>query len=47
MAAEKRRYHAEFQGDLLSLRLPLDKLHLFDSDTGEVIRGDAPVAATA
>ena len=33
-------------GDVLSLQLPLDKLHLFDSETGEVIRGDAPVAAS-
>jgi multiple sugar transport system ATP-binding protein len=31
-------------GDVLTLQLPLDKLHLFDSDTGEVIRGDAPVS---
>jgi multiple sugar transport system ATP-binding protein len=39
--------HRVKPGDVLSLRLPLEKLHLFDSDTGEVIRGDAPVAATA
>jgi multiple sugar transport system ATP-binding protein len=39
--------HLVRPGDVLSLRLPLDKLHLFDSETGEVIRGDAPVAATA
>jgi multiple sugar transport system ATP-binding protein len=37
--------HVVKPGDLLSLRLPLDKLHLFDSETGEVIRGEAPVAA--
>jgi multiple sugar transport system ATP-binding protein len=39
--------HVVRPGDLLSLRLPLDKLHLFDSETGDVIRGDAPVAAAA
>jgi multiple sugar transport system ATP-binding protein len=37
--------HVVKPGDVLSLRLPLDKLHLFDSETGEVIRGDAAVAA--
>jgi len=37
--------HVVKPGDLLSLRLPLDKLHLFDSETGDVIRGEAPVAA--
>jgi multiple sugar transport system ATP-binding protein len=34
-------------GDNLTLKVSLDKLHLFDSESGEVIRGDAPVAATA
>jgi multiple sugar transport system ATP-binding protein len=39
--------HLVKPGDVLSLQLALDKLHLFDSETGAVIRGDAPVAATA
>ena len=39
--------HLVKPGDVLSLKLALDKLHLFDSETGAVIRGDAPVAATA
>ncbi|MGH2464982.1 MAG: ABC transporter ATP-binding protein [Candidatus Limnocylindrales bacterium] len=39
--------HVVRPGDMLSLRLPLDKLHLFDSETGDVIRGDAPGAAPA
>jgi multiple sugar transport system ATP-binding protein len=40
--------HLVRPGDNLSLTMSLDKLHLFDSDTGEVIRGDAPpVAAPA
>ena len=38
--------HVVKPGDVLSLQLPLDKLHLFDSETGEVITGDAPVAAS-
>ncbi len=32
-------------GDTVSLNLSLDKLHLFDADSGDVIRGDAPVTA--
>ncbi len=32
-------------GDVLSLKMSLDKLHLFDSETGDVIRGDAPASA--
>jgi len=39
--------HLVHPGDVLSLRLPLDKLHLFDTETGDVIRGDARVAANA
>jgi multiple sugar transport system ATP-binding protein len=39
--------HLVKPGDVLSLQLPLDKLHLFDTETGDVIRGDAPVAAVA
>ncbi|HLY14971.1 MAG TPA: sn-glycerol-3-phosphate ABC transporter ATP-binding protein UgpC [Candidatus Limnocylindrales bacterium] len=38
--------HVVKPGDVLSLQLPLDKLHLFDSESGDVIRGDAPVAST-
>ncbi|HEY7828666.1 MAG TPA: sn-glycerol-3-phosphate ABC transporter ATP-binding protein UgpC [Candidatus Limnocylindrales bacterium] len=32
-------------GDVLSLKLSLDKLHRFDSETGEVIRGDSSASA--
>ncbi len=38
--------HVVKPGDVLSLRLPLDKLHLFDSETGDVIRGDGPIASS-
>jgi len=38
--------HVVKPGDVLSLQLPLDKLHLFDSESGDVIRGDAPLAST-
>ena len=38
--------HVVKPGDVLSLQLPLDKLHLFDSETGEVIKGDAPATSS-
>jgi multiple sugar transport system ATP-binding protein len=34
-------------GDVLSLQLPLDKLHLFDSETGDVIKGEGPVTSSS
>ncbi|MGH2513735.1 MAG: TOBE domain-containing protein, partial [Candidatus Limnocylindrales bacterium] len=34
-------------GDVVTFKLLLDKLHLFDSESGAVIKGEAPVAATA
>jgi multiple sugar transport system ATP-binding protein len=36
--------HVVHPGDNLTLNLSLDKLHLFDSDSGDAIRGDEPSA---
>jgi multiple sugar transport system ATP-binding protein len=39
--------HRVRPGDIVNLTLPLDKLHLFDSDTGDSLLSDAPATAPA
>ncbi len=39
--------HQVKPGDIVSLTLPLDKLHLFDSETGDALVSGAPAAAAS